>query len=241
MFDQFYYSFILLDFLPRPRKDAGHTSPKPLLPWLIRRIECVRGSLPILVQCAPAFNYARSAHTTTFVEDESVPDGVQKKALFKSDELSLDLRYISECCGNASEDVTAPEVKLQLLDLSAKGHKGPGVQSTFTLKEGQGVTFVLRTPPDEVPPVIIGHDDKNKGQLSRENSPHSGHNKRKVDDPYLTKELLSSLLRVGYFSLFLRSFLIFFTRLQFGTGMNGSVNRHTPVLGRRLSYAVRSL
>ena len=201
-----------LDFLPRPRKDAEHTTPKPLLPWLIRRIECVRGSLPILVQCAPAFNYARSAHTTTFLEDESIPDGVQKKALFKSDELSLDLRYISECCQNASEDVPAPEVKLELLDLTAKGHKGPGVQSSFTLKEGQGVTFVLRIPPEELPTVILGQDDKNSGKISRENSPHSGHNKRKIDEPYLTKELLSSLLRVRYLS-FLKvflSFLIFF-------------------------------
>jgi hypothetical protein len=194
------HSLFFLDFLPRPRRDAGHTTPKPLLPWLIRRIECVRGSLPIQVQCAPAFNYARSAHITTFVEDESIPDGVQKKALFKSDELSLDLRYISDCAQNASEDVHPPEVILKLLDLSAKGHKGPGVQSTFTLTEGQRVTFVLRTPPDEVPTVIIGQDNKNKGKLLRENSPQSGHNKRKVDDPYLTKELLSSLLQVGNLS-----------------------------------------
>ena len=194
----------------------------------------------MLVQCAPAFNYARSAHITTFVEDESIPDGVQKKALFKSDELSLDLRYISECSQNASEDVHAPEVILKLLDLSAKGHKGPGVQSSFTLKEGQIVTFVLRIPPDELPAVIIGQDDKNKDNISRESISQSGHNKRKIDDPYLTKELLSSLLHVGYVSSFVR-FSNFFNlyRLQFGTGMNGLVNRHTPALGRRLFYAVR--
>jgi len=80
-----------------------------------------------------------------------------------------------------------------LLDLSAKGHKGPGVQSLFTLKEGQSVTFVLRTPPEELSAVILGQNNKNKGKISREDSPHSLH-KRRVDDPYLTKELLSSLL-----------------------------------------------
>ena len=205
------YSSILLDFLPRPRRDEGPKIPKPLLPWLIRRIECVRGSLPILVQCAPAFNYARSAHITTIIDDESVPDGVQKKALFKSDELSLDLRHISECSQNASEDVHAPEVTLELLDLSAKGHKGLAVQSLLNLKEGQSVTFVLRIPPDEVSPVILHQDDKNKGKLSRENSPsHGHHNKRRVDDPFLTKELLSSLLHVGYISPSLLSFLLNF-------------------------------
>jgi hypothetical protein len=64
------------------------------LPWLIRRIECVCGSLP---------------------------GGVQRKALFKSDELSLDLLYTFECSQNATEDVHAPEVDLKLLDLSTKG------------------------------------------------------------------------------------------------------------------------
>lgn len=178
------------DFLPRPRRDApGHPStPKPLLPWLIRRVECIRGSLPILVQCAPAFNYARSAHTTTVVDDESIDGSAQKKALFKSDELSLDLRYVAEC--SASEGIHSPEVTLELLDLSAKGHKGLAVQCLLKMTEGQCVTFVLRTPPAEVAPVILGQDEKNKGHLSRESS----NKRRAIDDPYLTKELLSSLL-----------------------------------------------
>ena len=124
------------------------------------------------------------------------------------------MRYVTECSHNASEDLHAPEITLKLLDLSAKGHKGPAVQSSFTLTEGQCVTFVLRTPPDEVSPVIIGQDDKNKGKVSRENSPQSGH-KRRVDDPYLTKELLSSLLHVGYIFLSLHSFLLkFFWPIQ---------------------------
>ena len=229
------YIIFLLDYLPRPRRDApGRPStPKPLLPWLIRRIECIRGSLPILVQCAPAFNYARSAHTTTVVDDESIDGPAQKKALFKSDELSLDLRYVAEC--SASEGIHSPEVTLELLDLSAKGHKGLAVQSLLKMTEGQCVTFVLRTPPVEVAPVILGQDEKTKGYLSRE-SP----NKRRVDDPYLTKELLSSLLHVSYVTLpssFSQSFALY--RLRFDTGMIGSVSRHTPDLGRRLSYAVR--
>ena len=167
--------------------------------------------------------------------------------MFKSDELSLDLRYISECSQNASEDVHPPDVVLKLLDLSAKGHKGPGVQSVFTLTEGQSVTFVLRTPPEELPAVILGKDNKSKAKVSREDSPNTVPHKRRVDDPYLTKELLSSLLHVGHLSLslsllsFLFSKIIFgLYRLQLSTGMIGLVNRHTPDLGRRLFYAVRS-
>ncbi|KAF9001313.1 glycoside hydrolase family 15 protein [Cyathus striatus] len=112
------------DFLPRPPLHApSSTTSTPLLPWLIRRIECVRGSLPIVVQCAPGFNYARDGHVMSIVEDDSVPFGKQDKAVFESASLSLDLRR--------------------------KGHKGLGVQCELELVEGQCVTFVLRTPPTE--------------------------------------------------------------------------------------------
>ena len=108
------------------------------------------------------------------------------------------MRYITQC---SHEDDHLPEVILNKLDLSAKGHKGPGVESSFTLKEGQIVTFVLRIPPNELPTVVIEQDDKNKGKHSRETSTSpriSGHQKRSIDDPLLTKELLSTLLHVGY-------------------------------------------
>ena len=47
------------DFLPR----QAHASPnKPLLHWLIRRVEVTRGRVPLRVEIAPAFNYARDPH-----------------------------------------------------------------------------------------------------------------------------------------------------------------------------------
>lgn len=85
------------DYLPRPRQ-PGASAPvpgKPLLPWLVRRVEVIRGTVPLLMQCAPAFNYARSAHVTTVVDDDSAP-GPRKKVLFESDALALDLRYVCE-------------------------------------------------------------------------------------------------------------------------------------------------
>jgi hypothetical protein len=100
--------------------------------------------MPIRVECAPAFNYARSQHTTELVQDDSIPNAAQNKALFKSEHLTLDLRYVAE---NTTECVTLPNVNLQLLDLTKKGHLGPGVYADLNLMEGQAVTFVLRTPP----------------------------------------------------------------------------------------------
>jgi hypothetical protein len=58
--------------------------------------------------------------------------------------------------------------------------------------------------------MIFGQDD-NKGNILREkleNSPHSGHHKRRVDR-YLTKEHLLSLLQVGNLSLHSFLFHIF--------------------------------
>ncbi|KAJ3901884.1 glycoside hydrolase family 15 protein [Lentinula edodes] len=121
-------------------------SNKPLLHWLVRRVEVIRGRMPILVQCAPAFNYARSSHTTTIVEDSSSSVSQQQKAVFVSDALTLDLRCVTD---SLLENVQPPEVNFQLLDLSAKGHKGPAVSAEMTLYEGQVVTFVLRSPPTE--------------------------------------------------------------------------------------------
>lgn len=159
------------DFLPR---NPHHVAHKPLLDWLIRRVEVcipcpldiipsrlkslqvIRGRMPIRVECAPAFDYARDSHETSIVKDTSisVKPGVtaQCKALFESQNLTLDLRYIAE---SEIEGVGVPEIELKELDLSARGHKGKAVCVDMDLTEGQVVTFVLRTPP---PPN--GHEDK---------------------------------------------------------------------------------
>ncbi|KAJ6480355.1 glycoside hydrolase family 15 protein [Mycena sanguinolenta] len=153
----------ITDFLPRQPVLAPITK-KPLLPWLIRRVEVIRGVVPLLMECAPAFNYGRSKHTTAIVAAES-PESTTK-AVFQSDSLTLDLRYVPE---STTTSVAAPVINLDLLDLSQKGHLGLGVQAEMTLKEGQCVTFVLRTPP-------------------------AANSTPSMDDPVLTKELVNSLL-----------------------------------------------
>jgi hypothetical protein len=104
------------------------------------------------MECAPAFNYARSPHITEFVPDFSADPTnhninlsssqpiVQEKALFSSPnaKLSLDLRYVPEA---TAECVTRPEVKLQVLDLKSKGHLGIGVFCDMVLDEGQAVWY----------------------------------------------------------------------------------------------------
>jgi hypothetical protein len=108
----------------------------------------VRGHQSLRVECAPAFNYALAEHRTSLVPDHSIPGenspGKQKKAVFESDDISLDLRFVAE---SVIDGVPSPSVEFQNLDLRSCGHKGISVSADLDLVEGQVVTFVLRTLP----------------------------------------------------------------------------------------------
>lgn len=43
-----------------PRAACKHGDKDGFLPWLIRKIEVVRGEVTFRMECAPAFDYARS-------------------------------------------------------------------------------------------------------------------------------------------------------------------------------------
>jgi hypothetical protein len=111
----------------------------------------VRGKQSLRVECAPAFHYALHEHKTSLVSDDTIPangeknaSDKQKRALFESEELTLDLRFIAE---SVIDGVPLPSVNLQILDLMPRGHKGLSIGVDLDLVEGQVVTFVLRTPP----------------------------------------------------------------------------------------------
>ncbi|KIL58020.1 glycoside hydrolase family 15 protein [Amanita muscaria Koide BX008] len=179
------------DYLPRPRHPAAPGSkPKPLLPWLVRRVECVRGKLPLEMQCAPAFDYARAAHKTSLVDDDSIIGEPQQKAVFESEKLILDLSYVIE---STMDSIQPPELAFNFLDLSGKGHLGTAIRASINLEEGQVVTFVLRH-------LNPAHKKQNPYNLDGESLELTmptgvpGIKPRSHDDPFLTKELLDSLL-----------------------------------------------
>lgn len=129
--------------------------------------QVVRGVMPLRMECAPAFNYARSEHKLEIIMDQSIPltepcspskvvpddpaCNPHMKALFKSPDanLDIDLRFVPE---SSFENIPVPSITLELLDLTEKGHKGMSACSEFELVEGQAVTFVLRTPPTHAYP-----------------------------------------------------------------------------------------
>lgn len=123
---------------------------KAHLPWLIRKVKVIRGKVPFRLECAPAFNYCRDSHETEFVPDDSQEKGKVPKAIFKSKDLSMDLRYFEDASDACQ---TTPHIKLNIEDLSSRGLLGPAVSSDFELEEGQNITFILREyeePSEEV-------------------------------------------------------------------------------------------
>ncbi|PVF92804.1 glycoside hydrolase family 15 protein [Serendipita vermifera] len=198
---------VVTDFLPRQSKPS---LTKPNLPWLMRRVEVIRGKVPFRLECAPAFDYARAPHTMEFVVDDSIPNQAQKKILFKSKDLNLDLRYVT---ASSLDDIKPPEVVFEVMDLQGKGHLGPSVSVNLDLHEGQIVTFILRTPPEErpIPQAIPKLSTAEEYHVSFDGT-YFGHwnisstytvqaiiegaNKlRSRDDPILTTKLVDGLLK----------------------------------------------
>ena len=67
----------VIDYMP-----VGGQPGDPGFRQLVRRVEAIRGSVPVRMECYPAFNYARDPHKV-----ELTPDG----AVFRSPGLTLDL------------------------------------------------------------------------------------------------------------------------------------------------------
>lgn len=95
--------------------------------------------------------------------DDSVEECVQSKAVFSSKSLALDLRYSVEDAGG----VGIPSIDFGVLDLRQQGHLGLSVYSEFVLKEGQIVTFIMRTPPKN-------HVGSSLGKPTKEQSEQAG-------------------------------------------------------------------
>ena len=54
----------VIDFMPVSTAENPHEHTE-----LIRRVNCVRGVVPFILECYPAFNYARDAHRTELNEN----------------------------------------------------------------------------------------------------------------------------------------------------------------------------
>jgi len=195
----------ITDFMPRPH--ASTKGDKPLLPWIVRRVEVIRGKLDFRLECFPAFDYARKPHKTHLTDDTNCnknpdTDSCRQKAVFASEDMTLELRSVTGVNGNfeATDGYSGhPKVEFKLDETTWPGHKGPGVVADFTLEEGQTVDFVLREDPRTVGMVAGVPESKssyvNKAPVQdRDGARVISKMFSLVDiDPYLTPEMVLTL------------------------------------------------
>jgi GH15 family glucan-1,4-alpha-glucosidase len=108
----------ITDYMPigAKREDQGYHG-------LIRRVKVVRGSMRFRMQCAPAFNYGRDAHTVEIVEG-----GARFRSPARDMALAADMA-LSECEGGVEAEFTLNEsetasFELHGLDASSDGKIG---------------------------------------------------------------------------------------------------------------------
>jgi GH15 family glucan-1,4-alpha-glucosidase len=99
----------VIDYMP-----VGVKLGEPGFRQLVRRVEAIRGSVPVRMECFPAFNYARDMHKAGLTE---------RGAIFHSDTLDLELT-----------STTPLEIQ----------HDRGGVTAMLELRQGEAAVFVLR-------------------------------------------------------------------------------------------------
>ncbi|MDB5172407.1 MAG: glycosyl hydrolase, glucoamylase [Phycisphaerales bacterium] len=99
----------VIDYMP-----VGVKLGEPGFRQLVRRVEAIRGSVPVRMECFPAFNYARDMHKAGLTE---------RGAVFHSDTLDLELT-----------STTPLEIQ----------HDRGGVTAMLELRQGEAAVFVLR-------------------------------------------------------------------------------------------------
>ncbi|XXG94001.1 hypothetical protein Hte_000252 [Hypoxylon texense] len=156
----------VVDFFPRP-KEATVLSTKykhnayretskvfeELKKWLVRRVECIRGQMTLGqdVDVFPAFDYARETHTTTILQTVRATESPQSKTVtFHSESLKLQLDVTIDCGGGDSDACPS----LVFKKVQKEGMKGEGVVASFTLQEGQAISFVIR---EDIPNHVTGN------------------------------------------------------------------------------------
>lgn len=97
--------------------------------WIVRKLECVHGSMCFRVRCSPSFNFARDEHTAQVIQRSDSVD--TSSVVFKSKDLSLVLH---------SSDI----------DLALDQESGKSVDVQFCITEGHSVTFVLKAYDEKI-------------------------------------------------------------------------------------------
>ncbi|RKL18355.1 Uncharacterized protein C4H3.03c [Fusarium oxysporum] len=143
----------VVDFFPRPQNITVTTKgvklsayrevtkvQDELKKWLVRRVECIRGSMNLDIELFPSFNYGRDEHETTlFQEQHFTTDNKSKVASFHSKDIQLQLDVAIE---KGENETSCPLITFR--KEKRPGVNGEGLVACIRIEEGQTISFVLR-------------------------------------------------------------------------------------------------
>ncbi|KAM0498040.1 hypothetical protein ACHAP8_006491 [Fusarium lateritium] len=143
----------VVDFFPRPKSTQVTTKgvklnayrevtkvQDELKKWLVRRVECIRGSMSLDIELFPSFNYGRDKHETTLYQaHHSIMDTTSKVATFSSKEVQLQLDVAVE---KGENETSCPSITFR--KEKREGIHGEGLVAQICIEEGQAISFVLR-------------------------------------------------------------------------------------------------
>ncbi|KAF4985755.1 hypothetical protein FGRMN_11107 [Fusarium graminum] len=148
----------VVDFFPRPKStqvttrgiklNAWREATKvqdELKKWLVRRVECIRGSMNLDIELFPSFNYGKDNHETTLFQDTHCATDVKSKAAtFRSSDTCLQLDVAIE---GAENETSCPLITFR--KEKRPGIHGEGLVANIRIEEGQTISFVLRNDSQE--------------------------------------------------------------------------------------------
>ncbi|EAW06566.1 glycoside hydrolase family 15 protein [Aspergillus clavatus NRRL 1] len=114
---------------------------------LIRKLECSRGAMELVVELFPAFNYARDTHTTRAKLEDDLSKHPLQTVHFESDTEKLQVEIFAHSrVGNV---VGYPEARFSLNDKQEL--KGRGLHLWLKLEKGQSITVIVHSPEKAMP------------------------------------------------------------------------------------------
>lgn len=113
------------------------------LPWIVRKVEAIRGNIRFLLECQPAFNYGRQSHQIKIHSEDNTVS-------FESEDSHLSLSAYYLCPSEGEEEKT---LNWQVLEEKVEYPTGqtvslPKLLATFELGETRSLFFLLRNPQD---------------------------------------------------------------------------------------------
>lgn len=115
-------------------------------PWVVRKVETIRGTIRFRVQCQPAFDYGRASHRIETNREEEGEDAIVD---FVSPTMTLRLTSHSHCPRSHPGRVEWAVVEESVTyEATGKTVALPKLEGLFELGEHQSIYFLLRQPDD---------------------------------------------------------------------------------------------